>query len=207
MKKIFTLVVAALAAVTMSAETIQEDIVLDEATWTWGYNSTVVFNEGIMTCSLTGEWGAASMGWGDNRDLTGWDKIIVLVENMSGCDGQYFKLKAYLRDSTENEANQMEGVLGLDAPDNEQNYLVIDLHQEKACDLTVARILAIQCQPNGAVFKVSRVYLEKEAEEPTEAVENINVRNNGIRYNLLGQEVGEDYKGIVIMNGKKMIVR
>ena len=29
--------------------------------------------------------------------------------------------------------------------------------------------------------------------------------NNGVIYNLAGQKVGKDYKGIVIMNGKKMI--
>ena len=39
------------------------------------------------------------------------------------------------------------------------------------------------------------------------AVENISIRNNNIRYNLLGVPVGEDYKGVVILNGKKMIVR
>ena len=39
------------------------------------------------------------------------------------------------------------------------------------------------------------------------AIENISIRSNDIRYNLLGQPVGEDYKGIVILNGHKMIVR
>jgi hypothetical protein len=30
---------------------------------------------------------------------------------------------------------------------------------------------------------------------------------SNIRYNLAGQRVGDDYKGLVIVNGKKMIVR
>ena len=30
---------------------------------------------------------------------------------------------------------------------------------------------------------------------------------SGIRYNLMGQPVGKDYKGIVIENGQKFIVR
>ena len=38
------------------------------------------------------------------------------------------------------------------------------------------------------------------------AIENISIRNNGIRYNILGQPVDEDYKGIVILNGKKMMI-
>ena len=143
----------------MFGKTVQEDIALEQDAWQWGYASTTVVNDGILTCTLTGEWGAASTGWGDNRDLTGWDKIIIVVENMNGCDGEWWKLKAYLRDNTESEANQLEGYLGLDAEDRQQNYLVIELDPTKACDLTQARILAIQCQPNGAEFKISRVYL------------------------------------------------
>jgi hypothetical protein len=35
------------------------------------------------------------------------------------------------------------------------------------------------------------------------------VRQNGrnIRYNLAGQRVGNDYKGLVLMNGKKMVMK
>ena len=93
--------------------------------------------------------------------------------------------------------------------EDEQNYLVIDLKEEKTgFDVSKVHVLAVQAEKVGAKFTISRAFLQKgEDEEPTEAVENISVRNNGIRYNLLGQEVGEDYKGIVIMNGKKMIVR
>lgn len=39
------------------------------------------------------------------------------------------------------------------------------------------------------------------------AVENVAIFENGKRYNVLGQEVSENYKGVVIMNGQKMIVR
>ena len=167
MKKFFTFLFAALMSVSMSAKLVQQDIALNQESWGWGYNTSLSFSEdGVMTCTLTGEWGAASTGWDPEIDLTGWDKIVILVENMNGCDGEWFKLKAYLRDKSENEGNQMEGLLGLDAEDRQQNYLVIDLHQEKeGFDLTHARILAIQCQPNGAVFKISKVYLEKEVED------------------------------------------
>ena len=205
MKKIFTFVVAALAAVTMSAEPVQQDIDLSAETWGWGYNSTKTVVAKGLQCELTGDWGALSTGWDPETDLSSWDKIIIVVESMDGCTGEWFKLKAYLRDHSESEANQMEGLLGLDAEDNAQNYLVIDLHQEKeGFDLTHARILAIQCQPTGAKFVISRAYFEK---ENTEGIENVSVRNNGIRYNVLGQPVDDDYKGLVILNGKKMIVK
>ena len=149
-------------SVSMFGKLVQQDISMAATDWGWGYNSQVVNEGDLLKCTLTGQWGALSTGWDPTTDLSGWDKIIFIVENMSGCDGEWFKLKAYLRDNTESEANQMEGLLGNDAPDNQQNYLVIDLHQQKACDLTHARILAVQCQTNGAVFKISRVYLEKE---------------------------------------------
>lgn len=39
------------------------------------------------------------------------------------------------------------------------------------------------------------------------AIENVSIKNDGIRYNLMGQRVDENYKGIVILNGRKMMVR
>ena len=207
MKKIyFSFIIAAMTAVTMCAETIQQDIALTPGDWGWGYNCSVTAVEGGLQAQLTGDWGALSTGWDPEIDLSGWDKIIILVDHMDGCAGEWFQLKAYLRDHADNEGCQMEGLLGNDADGTQQQYLVIDLKQEKTgFDLTKARVLAIQCQPNGAKFLVSRVYLEKE-EEAT-AIEQVTLRSNGIRYNLLGQPVGEDYKGIVILNGHKMIVR
>ena len=206
MKKFyFSLIIAAMAAVSMNAEPLQQDIPLTVENWGWGYNCTVTTVEGGLQTQLTGDWGALSTGWDPEIDLTGWDKIIFLVESMQGCVGNWFQLKAYLRDKSESEANQMEGLLGNDADGNQQQYLVIDLKQKKeGFDLTKARILAIQCQMNGAKFVISRAYLEKET---ATGLETVSVRNNGIRYNLLGQPVGEDYKGVVILNGKKMIVR
>ena len=206
MKKFYSFIIAAMTAVTMCAETVQQDIALTPGDWGWGYNCSVTAVEGGLQAQLTGDWGALSTGWDPEIDLSGWDKIIILVDRMDGCVGQWFQLKAYLRDHADNEGCQMEGLLGNDADGSQQQYLVIDLKQEKTgFDLTKARVLAIQCQPNGAKFLISRVYLEKE-EEAT-AIEQVTLRNNGIRYNLLGQPVGEDYKGIVILNGHKMIVR
>ena len=206
MKKFYSFIIAAMTAVAMCAETVQQDIALTLGDWGWGYNCSVTAVEGGLQAQLTGDWGALSTGWDPEIDLSGWDKIIILVDRMDGCAGQWFQLKAYLRDHADNEGCQMEGLLGNDADGTQQQYLVIDLKQEKSgFDLTKARVLAIQCQPNGAKFLISRVYLEKE-EEAT-AIEQVTLLSNGIRYNLLGQPVGEDYKGIVILNGHKMIVR
>ena len=43
-------------------------------------------------------------------------------------------------------------------------------------------------------------------EEETDGIKAVSTKvENGVRYNLAGQKVGADYKGIVIVNGKKVI--
>ena len=58
---------------------------------------------------------------------------------------------------------------------------------------------------HGHGFKVKKVSLSP-IELPT-AVENVAIKNDGIRYNLMGQKVDENYKGVVIINGRKIMVR
>ena len=153
------------------ADPNREYLSLDPSAWTWGYNSVSgAVADGLQT-TIISDWGAVSMGWDPSRDLSEWDKIVFEVSHMDGCAGDWFKLKAYLRDITESEPNQMEGLLGLDAPDNKLNYLVIDLHQPvEGFDLTKARVLAVQCEPTGATFTISSAYLLKENHE---GIENI----------------------------------
>ena len=59
---------------------------------------------------------------------------------------------------------------------------------------------------HGHGFNVKKVSLSPIENRPT-AVENVAFKNDGIRYNLMGQIVDESYKGIIILNGRKMIVR
>ena len=58
---------------------------------------------------------------------------------------------------------------------------------------------------HGHGFNVKKVSLSP-IEIPA-AVDNVAIKNDGIRYNLMGQKVDENYKGIIILNGRKMIVR
>lgn len=58
---------------------------------------------------------------------------------------------------------------------------------------------------HGHGFNVKKVSLAP-IEIPT-VLENVTIQNDGIRYNLMGQIVDENYKGIIILNGRKMIVR
>ena len=46
-------------------------------------------------------------------------------------------------------------------------------------------------------------------EEVTDGITNVNAdkAENTVRYNLAGQKVGNDFKGVVIMNGKKVVLK
>ena len=55
---------------------------------------------------------------------------------------------------------------------------------------------------NAATFEI--------VEEPTTGISNIesaNVAKDGKCFNLAGQQVGKNYKGVVIKNGKKMVIK
>ena len=145
------------------ADPNREYFSLDPSTWGWGYNSVSGSVEGGLQTTITSDYGAVSMGWEPTRDLSEWDKIVFEISYMENCAGEWWKLKAYLRDEVDAESKQMEGFLGLDAPDNQLNYLVIDLHQQvEGFDLTKARVLAVQCEPTGGIFTISSAYLLKE---------------------------------------------
>ena len=59
--------------------------------------------------------------------------------------------------------------------------------------------------PKDGIINITDICLTATA--PATAINTISVKanNNGAMYNLAGQRVGENYKGVVIMNGKKMI--
>ena len=189
--------------VEVPADPNREYLSLDPAAWTWGYNSVSEAVAGGIKTTVYSDFGAVSMGWDPSRDLSEWDKIVFEVSHMEDCEGEWWKLKAYLRDVTDSEGKQMEGFLGNDAPDNELNYLVIDLHQEvEGFDLTKARVLAVQSEPTGATFIISSAYLLKENHEgignvqgdkvqSTKVLRNgqLLIEKNGKMFNALGAEV------------------
>ncbi|MBR1726573.1 MAG: hypothetical protein IJ724_08005 [Muribaculaceae bacterium] len=56
---------------------------------------------------------------------------------------------------------------------------------------------------------ITVIYTKAELESTVTGVEDINVATakSGQRYNLMGQPVGKDYKGIVIEDGKKRVIK
>ena len=90
----------------------------------------------------------------------------------------------------------------------------VDFVNDTVATLVVtAEIKAIVAQKGFAIhghgFNVQKVSLSpiEIPTTPPTAVENVAIKNDGIRYNLMGQKVDENYKGIIILNGRKMIVR
>ena len=212
MKKFyFSLIIAAMAAVSMNAEPVQQDIPLTIENWGWGWSSTVANVDNKLEGTVTAAYGAISTGGDSVIDLTLWDKLVVIVDNITEAEPVYWYLKLDLRDeafvdekTTPN--NHMTFELAKSHDPATTNYLVIDFMTQaipEGFKRDKVRVLAIQSE-KASSFVVSRVFLEKAG---ATAIDNVSVRNNGIRYNLLGQPVGEDYKGVVILNGKKMIVR
>lgn len=61
---------------------------------------------------------------------------------------------------------------------------------------------------NMGIYMISVGYTFEELAE-TSGIETVSINSikNGIRYNLAGQRVDENYKGVVIMNGKKYVVK
>ena len=92
-------------------------------------------------------------------------------------------------------------------------YGQVDIENDTVGTLVVtAEIKALVAEQGFAIhghgFNVKKVSLSPiEIPTPPTAVENVATKNDGIRYNLMGQKVDENYKGIIILNGRKMIVR
>ena len=87
----------------------------------------------------------------------------------------------------------------------------VDITSDTVATLVVSEELKARIAEKGFAihghgFNVKKVSLAPIEILPT-AVENVAIKNDGIRYNLMGQRVDENYKGVVILNGRKMIVR
>lgn len=80
MKKLFTLILMALAIVTGAKAQATEDIDISSG-WGWGYNSTTTYEEGVMTITLTDGYGGGSIGWGSGVDWSRYNKLTVVIDS------------------------------------------------------------------------------------------------------------------------------
>ena len=89
-------------------------------------------------------------------------------------------------------------------------YDQVDFDNDTVATLVVtAEIKALIAERGFAIhghgFNVKKVSLSP-IDIPA-ALDNVAIKKDGIRYNLMGQIVDENYKGIIILNGRKIIVR
>lgn len=89
-------------------------------------------------------------------------------------------------------------------------YDQVDFENDTVATLVVtAEIKALIAERGFAIhghgFNVKKVSLSP-IDIPA-ALDNVAIKKDGIRYNLMGQIVDENYKGIIILNGRKMMVR
>jgi hypothetical protein len=67
-----------------------------------------------------------------------------------------------------------------------------------------------ETHPHAPVIWMTNIICHNDASVLPAGIDEMKAnRQNGrnIRYNLAGQRVGNDYKGLVLMNGKKMVMK
>jgi hypothetical protein len=167
MKKVFTFLFAALMSVSMFGRTVQQDITLDANGW-WGWDSSKENVDGKLVGTITGGYGAIATSNVGEADWSEWTKLVVVVDNIEGCDGQWWYLKAELRNPgyVYPGSVTMTGELGKQGHNpSETNYVVIDLTTvPEGFDITQIDALVLQSELPGT-FTVSRIFLEKEEED------------------------------------------
>ena len=186
MRKFFTFFAAALMSVGMFGATVQENKSLDASEW-WGWDSSRKNVDGKLAGTITGAYGAIGTSF-ENANWSGWNKLVVVVDNIEGCVGEYWYLKAELRDNSfdpnASENVTMSGELGIEGHDpHETNYVVIDLTAvPDGFDITNVSQLVLQSAATGS-FTVSRIFLEKPAPaEDVNITPNVDPDHAGVYY-------------------------
>lgn len=143
MKKLFTFLAAMLMAVGVNA---QSEVDIDLSTgWGWGWQSSVTYADNIMTVTLTGDYGAASIGWNDGADWSKYNKLCVVIESFNNDWG-----KVYFNTTDDKSVEQTFSTV--------ESTTTITLNFDAAAATNVKQ-LGIQGKNTGDIIKISRVYL------------------------------------------------
>ena len=143
MKKIFTFIAAVLMAVFANAQS-EVDIPISSG-WGWGWNAETAYADGVLTATLTGDYGAVSTGWNDGTDWSKYNKLCVVLESYSNDWGKvYFSTS----DGSYSPEQSFSTITS-------QTTVTLNFDSEKA---TSVKQLAVQGKATGDVIKVSRIY-------------------------------------------------
>lgn len=173
--------------------------IMDKFTSNWGAESgeTNTHNaDGTITYNGI-QWGGLSAWLCDEEDNpTDWSMYTKLVFEFAeptpaACQG----FIQCLGDSGDDVNNTWWGNAGI-------NKLECPFEEK---DMTKVKQACLQAADN-ATYQISAIYLVADVNGIQETVMVSNkMMNNGAIYNLAGQKVGRDYKGVVIQNGRKFI--
>ena len=210
MKKLFTLVAMAFMAIGANAQAIAYEVDwTQKSEWDLGWYSS----EGVAVSVEAG----TGLIMDVTVDGTGnyWDPQIPMIGHMASITegGQYqvkfqftspkageLRLDFYSWDGT---GATLAKVFEVAEGDNDMTIDFLDYPTE----CTDAGIF-YQCGkiPGKHIVKKVEVWdLEAEGDDPTGIKTLKNKAQKNVRYNLAGQQVDANYKGAVIMNGKKFI--
>lgn len=220
MKKFFTLIVMACLAMSANA---QQPVLKMKAKGQW---ASYTFNsESFKAADYKGfriEYSDMSGTDAQGGNETALFNILInseethLGKDWSGADAQVPNKTAYKNEGFTPENNVFEG----DFAD-----FVETGNADTTCP-TIGQFALQSCQKDNEVTIIKVVFIKNDGTEvfPTykgddwgggayevEEVTGIGSvkadKMNGVRYNLAGQKVDAAYKGVVIMNGKKMVVK
>ena len=162
---------------------------IDKFTGCWNGAETATANaDGSITYAAK-QWGglAAWLAGETPADYSAYDNIVFEFAEPTPCAVQGF---VQYGDQTDNKTWVEAGT----------TKAVCALGDGKAA----INQIALQCAED-ASLTITKIYLEKAG---STAIQSAKAQAKaGIRYNLAGQKVDANYKGIVIENGKKMIVK
>lgn len=107
---------------------------------------------------------------------------------------------------TKSEDNLLQGAQTATAVSADSLYLGLDENNYPGFYATTAQYVTNAAFLAKSASKAGAGYLEDVVTRIEQAVAEAN-GENAVRYNLAGQRVGKSYKGVVISNGKKMLVK
>ena len=148
MKKLFTFVTVMLlslfGSVTVNAQS-EVDIPINEG-WGWGWSCDASYADGVLTATLTGDYGAVSIGWDGGVDWSKYNKLCVVIES---CTGDWGKVYFSTVDGSYNPEQSFSTI-------GSQQTIILNFDPAQA---TAVKQLGIQGKATGDVIKISRVYL------------------------------------------------
>ena len=127
------------------------------------------------------------------EDVT--DTYVILVTNVTDQDAYYFDAPEWVSFEPQ--------LVNLGSETNVIPGLVFQVTAEALPAGETGRVGVVTVDADGFVYELT--VKQGEVQDPATGVENVESVLNGKIFNLLGVEVDENYKGIVIKNGQKFI--